>query len=134
VTERILTIVLPLVAVKAVGFLYARRQRPDMGAATVLNNMDVFVPALLFSALLVKGREPGDPRAFDRRRVAASAGLRPHGLAHRAFSWSADARLLPPDDVRQLGQHGHPTAIVRALSQVGRLKTRRQPLNRCPTW
>jgi predicted permease len=50
VVERILLIVLPLFAVVAVGFVYARRHRPDMGAATALN-MDVFVPALVFSAL-----------------------------------------------------------------------------------
>lgn len=51
--ERILLIVLPLFAVVAVGFVYARRHRPDMSAATALN-MDVFVPALVFSALASK--------------------------------------------------------------------------------
>jgi predicted permease len=53
VIERIALIVLPLFAVVAVGFLYARRHRPDMRAATLLN-MDVFVPALVFSALSSK--------------------------------------------------------------------------------
>lgn len=52
-SERILAIVVPLFAVVALGFLYARRHRPDMGSATTLN-MDVFVPALVFSALASK--------------------------------------------------------------------------------
>lgn len=51
--ERILTIVLPLFAVTAVGYLYARRHRPDMGVVATLN-LDVFVPALVFSALASK--------------------------------------------------------------------------------
>ncbi|SDW89102.1 hypothetical protein SAMN05421783_11075 [Thiocapsa roseopersicina] len=42
----------------AVGFLYARRHRPDMRAATALN-MDVFVPALVFSALASKDVDLG---------------------------------------------------------------------------
>nr|WP_139191922.1 AEC family transporter [Thiocapsa roseopersicina] len=56
--ERILLIVLPLFIVVAVGFLYARRHRPDMRAATALN-MDVFVPALVFSALASKDVDLG---------------------------------------------------------------------------
>nr|WP_296701552.1 AEC family transporter [Thiocapsa sp. UBA6158] len=56
--ERILLIVLPLFAVVAVGFLYARCHRPDMRAATALN-MDVFVPALVFSALASKDADLG---------------------------------------------------------------------------
>ncbi len=56
--ERILSIVLPLFAVVAVGFLYARRHRPDMTAAIKLN-MDLFVPALVFGALSSKDANLG---------------------------------------------------------------------------
>lgn len=48
--ERILAIILPIYAIVAVGYLYARRWQPDMEAANRLN-MDVFVPALVFHAL-----------------------------------------------------------------------------------
>ncbi|MGD2082616.1 MAG: AEC family transporter [Chromatiales bacterium] len=57
--DRILLIVFPLFAVVAVGFLYARRHRPDMSAATQIN-MGVFVPALVFSALSTRGGDLGD--------------------------------------------------------------------------
>jgi predicted permease len=59
VLDRILLIVFPLFAVVAVGFLYARRHRPDMSAATQIN-MGVFVPALVFSALSTRGGDLGD--------------------------------------------------------------------------
>jgi predicted permease len=47
---RILSIVFPVMAVVLVGWAYARRRETDMSAANEAN-MDVFVPALVFSAL-----------------------------------------------------------------------------------
>ncbi len=41
------------------GFLYARRHRPDMTAVTKLN-IDLFVPVLVFSALSSKDAHLGD--------------------------------------------------------------------------
>jgi len=51
--ERIFATVFPLVAIVTVGFLYARKKHTDMSAANALN-IDVFVPALLFSVLSAK--------------------------------------------------------------------------------
>jgi len=50
---RIVTIIFPVFAIVAAGYLYARRKRPDMAFANQLN-MDIFVPALVFSALANK--------------------------------------------------------------------------------
>lgn len=47
---RIFEIVFPIFAISAVGFLYGRRHKPEMQAANRLN-LDIFLPALVFSAL-----------------------------------------------------------------------------------
>lgn len=47
---RIVEILLPIFAIVAAGFLYARRHRPEMAVANRLN-MDVFLPALVFGTL-----------------------------------------------------------------------------------
>ena len=48
--ERIFLTVFPLVAIVTVGFFYARRLKPDMSTANQIN-IDVFIPALIFSVL-----------------------------------------------------------------------------------
>jgi hypothetical protein len=50
---RIVAIIFPVFAVVAAGYFYAIRKRPDMAFANQLN-MDIFVPALVFSALANK--------------------------------------------------------------------------------
>lgn len=109
--ERILTIVLPLFAVVAVGFLYARRHRPDMGAATALN-MDVFVPALVFSALASKDAELGTqgPLALAGLLLVLGSGLlawpiaRAAGVAARTF--------VPPMMFVNSGNMGIPLLVL----------------------
>ena len=51
--ERIIAILFPVFAIAAVGYLVARRDRPDMGVANKLT-MDVFSPALIFGALAAR--------------------------------------------------------------------------------
>lgn len=51
--ERIFLTVFPLVAIVSVGFLYARKRHTDMSTANTVN-IDVFVPALIFSVLSAK--------------------------------------------------------------------------------
>jgi malate permease and related proteins len=52
-TIRIVSIVFPLFAIAALGLFIGRRMRPDLSHANELN-MDVFVPALVFSAVASK--------------------------------------------------------------------------------
>ncbi len=51
--ERIFSTVFPLVAIVTVGFLYARKAESNMSVANRLN-MDIFVPALIFSVMAAK--------------------------------------------------------------------------------
>lgn len=53
IAARIFLTIVPLVGLVLVGFLYARKHKPDMSAANRLN-IDVFIPALLFSVLSAK--------------------------------------------------------------------------------
>lgn len=50
---RIFSIVFPVFAIAALGYLYGRHKRPSMTVANQLN-MDIFLPALVFSALASK--------------------------------------------------------------------------------
>ena len=52
-TERILGIILPVFSIVALGWLYGRRVRPDMGWVNRIS-MNVLAPALIFSALASK--------------------------------------------------------------------------------
>ena len=51
--ERILGIILPVFVVIVVGYLYARRVKPDMTAVNRIS-MNILAPALIFSALASK--------------------------------------------------------------------------------
>ncbi|HLW05568.1 MAG TPA: AEC family transporter [Azoarcus sp.] len=51
---RIIEILFPLFTITAVGYFVGRRMKPDLSQANKLN-MDVFVPALVFSALANRG-------------------------------------------------------------------------------
>lgn len=54
IAVRIIEILVPLFTITAVGYFVGRRMRPDLSQANKLN-MDVFVPALVFSALASRG-------------------------------------------------------------------------------
>jgi predicted permease len=73
---RIVAIVFPIFAVVAAGYLYARWRRPDMGFANQLN-MDVFVPALVFSALASR---PFDIDTYGTLGLAAALVVLGSGL------------------------------------------------------
>ncbi|WP_131111165.1 AEC family transporter [Sulfuricystis thermophila] len=87
---RILSIIFPVFAIIAAGWLYARLRRRagggiDMAFANQLN-MDVFVPALVFAALASKSF---DLASYGRLAVAALMLM----LASGGIAWSL-ARLL----------------------------------------
>lgn len=48
--ERVFLTVFPLVTIVTIGFIYARKYKPDMNIANQIN-IDVFVPALIFAVL-----------------------------------------------------------------------------------
>lgn len=113
----ILSIVGPVFGVVLVGYLYARRHAPDMGAANRVN-LDVFVPALIFHVVSAK-----DFRLLDFLDLAAGGALvlLGSGLA----GWAAarlvrvDWRtLVPPMMFVNSGNMGLPLALL-AFGQEG---------------
>ena len=89
---RIVSIVFPLFAVVAAGFLYGRKRDPDMTAANRIN-IELFLPALIFTALAGRSFTLADkfPIALGTVAVVVGSGLlawplaRPLGVDRRAL-------------------------------------------------
>jgi len=109
--ERILGIILPVFSVIAVGYLWGRSVKPDMGQVNRIS-MNVLAPALIFSALSSK--------SFDVREnavlLAGSVGI---VLGSGLLAWPI-ARLLredprtfvPPMMFNNCGNMGLPLAVL----------------------
>ncbi len=108
---RIVSILFPLFAIAALGFFVGRRMKPDLSHANKLN-MDVFVPALVFSALA--GRET---RVIDYLPLAGATLLVVVGsgvaawLIARACGFSPKT-LIPPIMFNNCGNLGIPLAVL----------------------
>lgn len=111
VLERIFLTVFPLAAVVGVGFVYGRRFRPDMDTVNRIN-LDVFVPALVFSVLSSRGID------FGRFSLLVLAGLLvilgSGALAYPLgrLAGVAPRTLLPPMMFRNSGNLGLPVAVL----------------------
>lgn len=107
---RIVSIMFPLFAVAALGYVVSRRARPDLGYINMLN-MDVFVPALIFAALASEDFRIDEfaPLALAAFLVIAGSGLigfavaRATGIAIRTF--------VPPIMFNNSGNVGLPLAV-----------------------
>ena len=102
---RIVSIVFPLFAVVMAGFLYARRREPDMATANRMN-MEVFLPALIFTALAGKSFNLVDniPIAIGCAVVVIGSGM---------LAWPV-ARLLKIDPKTLV-----PTAMFNNVGNMG---------------
>jgi predicted permease len=110
-TREILDIIVPVYGIVLIGYLYARRQAPDMGAANRLN-LDVFTPALLFDVLAAE-----DFRltaywdlALGGAVIVIGSGLLAWG-ASRLFRL-APRTLVPPMMFLNSGNMGLPLAVL----------------------
>ena len=109
--ERLLTIILPVFSVIAVGYFWGRRAKPDMSQVNRIS-MNVLAPALIFSALASKSF---DVRA-DAVLMAGSVGI---VLGSGILGWPI-ARLLredprtfvPPVMFNNCGNMGLPLAAL----------------------
>jgi predicted permease len=108
---RIVSIIFPLFAIVAAGWLYGRRHQPDMAFANQLN-MDVFVPALVFAALAGKSFDLLGHQALAIGGIAVVLGS-------GALSWplarllKVDAKtFLPPMMFNNSGNMGLPLAVL----------------------
>lgn len=107
---RILSIVFPIFAIVAAGYLYARIKKPDITFANQLN-MDVFVPALLFSVLSAKNF---DIVAFQHIALGAFAVILGSGLLAlpiARFSGVHPKTFVPPMMFSNSGNMGLPLAV-----------------------
>lgn len=108
---RIVSIIFPIFAIVALGYLYGRYKRPDMRFANQLN-MDVFVPALVFSAMASKSF---DLHAYGMLAVGAVVIVLGSGLlAYPVARWlKIDPKVfVPPMMFTNSGNMGLPLAVL----------------------
>jgi len=115
--ERLIGVILPVFFVIALGFVYARKAKPDMAWVNRLN-MNVLAPALIFTALAGKDFD----LAANRLLILACIGV---VLGSGLLAWPF-ARLLresprtfvPPMMFNNCGNMGLPLAVL-AFGQSG---------------
>lgn len=108
---RILSIVFPVFAIAAIGFVYGRRKQPELSVANQII-MDVFLPALVFGALASKSFQPAQYQLLALAGVlmVLAAGVagwivaRLFGMAWRTFA--------PPIMFNNSGNLGLPLAVL----------------------
>ena len=113
VFERILGIVLPVLAVVLAGYVYARRVRPDMRATNKLT-LDVLVPLLVFSALAANG-VPAE-KIFVSRQAVADSFVSLGAAAHR----TSDPGTLRIGFVGRLEPYKGPHVLLEAMKLLPR--------------
>jgi predicted permease len=111
VLGRILGIFLPVLAVALVGYLYARRMKPDMAWVNRIS-MDILAPALVFSALASKSFDVGrsQPLILGSVGVVLGSGLLAWPVA-RLFHTSART-FVPTSMFNNCGNMGLPLAVL----------------------
>lgn len=108
---RIFSIIFPVFAIAAIGYLYGRYKRPDMALANQLN-MDLFVPALVFGALSSKSF---DLAHYKWLALGGAVVILGSGLIAVPFSrlLKADYRtFVPPMMFNNSGNMGLPLALL----------------------
>ncbi|HMX17433.1 MAG TPA: AEC family transporter [Rhodocyclaceae bacterium] len=108
---RIVAIVFPVFAVIGVGWLYGRYRRPDMSVANQLN-MDLFVPALVFSALAAKSFAIGDHAMLALAGSVVILGSGLIGWPIARLSGIAPKTLVPPMMFKNSGNMGIPLIVL----------------------
>lgn len=108
---RIVSILFPLFAITALGYFVGRRMKPDLSHANKLN-MDVFVPALVFGALVSKDFRIGEylPLLFATIVLIVGSGVAGWLVARAAGI--ATKTLVPPMMFNNCGNLGLPLAVL----------------------
>ena len=110
-TFRILSIVFPVIAVVLVGWIYARRRSTEMTTANE-TNMDVFVPALVFSALADRSFDLTGHWAFAIGAFLMIAGSGLIGWLVARFANIEPRVLVPTAMFNNCGNLGLPLAYL----------------------
>ena len=108
---RILSIVFPIFIIVIAGFLYGRKHRPEMMAANKLN-MEVFLPALIFTALAGKSFELADniPSIVGALVIVFGSGLIAWPIV-RLLGYDTKT-LIPPIMFNNVGNMGLPLMLL----------------------
>ncbi|WP_297371556.1 AEC family transporter [Acidocella sp.] len=109
--ERIIAVLFPLFAVVALGYVVGRKARPDFTAANRLN-VEIFTPALVFSALCGKDVQVLSyvPLAVGTLLVVVGSGV---GAFLLARMLRMDPKtLIPPMMFNNCGNLGLPVAVL----------------------
>lgn len=109
--ERIAGIMVPVLAIIAVGYAYARHRAPDMSSVNRIN-MDLFAPALIFSALASRDFSIVDNRwlLLASALVVLGSGVLAFGVARLAGLQSRT--FVPPMMFNNCGNMGLPIAVL----------------------
>ena len=108
---RIVSILFPLFAITALGYLVGRRYRPDLAEANRLN-MEVFTPALVFAALAGREVHPADDLPLLGATLAVLAGSGAVGWAVARWRGIDPRTLVPPMMFSNSGNLGLPLAVL----------------------
>lgn len=108
---RLLAILFPIFAIVATGFFYGRKHKPEMAVANRLN-MDVFVPAVVFSAMAGKSFEVQAyaPLALGALLLLLTCGLLAWPVAR--LCGTPAKTLVPPMMFNNSGNIGLPLALL----------------------
>ncbi len=108
---RIVAILFPLFAITALGYFVGRKMKPDLSHANKLN-MDVFVPALVFAALVNKEFRITEfyPLTLATLVVVIGSGLAAWLLAR--ITGIGTRTLVPPMMFNNCGNLGLPLAVL----------------------
>ena len=108
---RILEVIFPLLAIGGVGYLYGRRHKPVMDITNRLN-LEIFVPALIFSALSDRTFDLGTyvPLTLAATAVVLLSGVVAWPLA-RAAGFQAKT-FVPPMMFCNSGNMGLPLTVL----------------------
>lgn len=108
---RIVSILFPLFAIALLGYLVGRRMKPDLSHANKLN-MDVFVPALVFSAMANKEFQIEDYLPLLAASALVLAGSGVVGWLVARAAGIAPKTLVPPMMFNNAGNLGLPLAVL----------------------
>lgn len=108
---RIVSILFPLFAITALGYFVGKKMKPDLSHANKLN-MDVFVPALVFAALVNKEFRITEfiPLSLATLVVVIGSGLAAWGLSR--LTGIGTRTMVPPMMFNNCGNLGLPLAVL----------------------
>jgi malate permease and related proteins len=108
---KIVSILFPLFAIAALGYIVAKRLKPDMGDINRLN-MDVFIPALVFGAMAGSDFRVGQYLTLAVASVVVIVILGLVGWAAARLLKIAPKTLVPPMMFNNCGNLGLPLAVL----------------------